>query len=62
MKQEDKLSIIDTMEKDINEHKKGGPWLINHRDTLPNKAWTIETTLSLKRKQKQDGMLLKYKY
>ena len=61
MKQEDKMSFVDAMEKEILDHKNGEHWSIVHRNTLPNKARPIKAIWSFKRKRKPDGELLKHK-
>ena len=61
MKQEDKLSFADAMEKEILDHEKGKHWSIVRRDTLPNNARPIKAIWSFKRKRKPDGELLKHK-
>ena len=61
MKQEDKMSSVDAMEKEILDHGYGKHWSIVHRNTLPNKARPIKTIWSFKRKRKPDGELLKHK-
>ena len=61
-KQEDKLSFVAATEKDINDHKEGGHWLIIHWDNIKNKALPIEEIWSFKKKPKLDGKLLKHKY
>ena len=38
MKQEDKLSFVDAVEKEITDHKEGVHLSIVHHDTLPNRA------------------------
>ena len=38
MKQEDKLSFVDAMEKEITDQKEGVHFSIVHHDTLPNRA------------------------
>ena len=43
MKQEDKMSFVDAMEKEILDHKNGEHWSIVHRNTPPNKARPIKT-------------------
>ena len=61
MKQEDKMSFVDAMEKEILDHENGEQWSIVHRNTLPKKAWPIKAIWSFKRKQNPDGELLKHK-
>ena len=61
MKQEDKMSFVEAMEKEISDQEAGGYWLVVHRDTLPNKARPIKAIWSFKRKRKPDGKLLKNK-
>ena len=61
IQQDDKLSFIDAMEKEITDHENGGHWSIFHRDTLPNKARPIKSIWSFKRKQKPIGEMLKHK-
>ena len=61
MKQEDKLSFIYAMEKEITEHKGEGRWSIFHHDTLPNKARPIKSIWYFKQKRKPDAEMLKHK-
>ena len=61
MRQEDKLSFVDAMEKEILDHEEGCHWSIVHRSTLPNTARPIKAIWSFKRKRKPDGELLKHK-
>ena len=61
MKQDDKLSFVEAMEKEINDHEQRGHWEIVHRDTLPTKAKPIKAIWSFKRKRAPDGSLLKHK-
>ena len=61
MKQEDKMSFVDAMEKEILDHKNGEHWSIVHHNTLPNKARPIKAIWSFKRKRNPDGELLKHK-
>ena len=42
MKQEDKMSFVDAMEKEILDHENGKHWSIVQRNTLPNKARPIK--------------------
>ena len=53
MKQDDKLAFVDTMEKEISDHKKGGHWSIVHHNTLPNKARPIKAIRSFKGNENQ---------
>ena len=43
MKQEDRLSFVDIMEKEIHDYEKGGHWTVSHRNTLTNKAQPIKS-------------------
>ena len=61
MKQEDKMSFVAAMEKEIADHEAGNHWSVVHRDTLPNRARPIKAIWSFKRKRKPDGELLKHK-
>ncbi|KAL7524874.1 hypothetical protein ACHAXR_002639, partial [Thalassiosira sp. AJA248-18] len=61
MKQDDKLSFVEAMEKEIDDHESRGHWHIVHRDTLPAKAKPIKAIWSFKRKRAPDGSLLKHK-
>ena len=61
MKQEDKMSFVAAMEKEIYNHKNGKHWSVVHRSTLPNKTRPIKAIWSFKRKRKPDGELLKHK-
>ena len=61
MKQEDKMSIIDAMEKEILDQENGEHWSIVHHNTLTNKARLIKSIWSFKLKRKPDGELLKHK-
>ena len=61
MKQEDKISFVEAMEKEISNHEAGGHWPVGHRDTLPKKARLIKEIWSFKRKRKPDDELLKHK-
>ena len=61
MKQDDRLSFIDAMEKEINDHESRTHWHVVHRDTLPAKAKPIKAIWSFKRKRAPDGSLLKHK-
>ena len=36
MKQEDNMSLVEAMEKEISDHEAGGHWSVVHRDTIPN--------------------------
>ena len=55
MKQEDKMSFVDAMEKEILYHKNGEHWSIVHRNTLPNKERPIKSIWYFKRKGNPDG-------
>ena len=55
------MSLVDTMEKEILDHKNGEHWSIVHQNTLPNKERPIKAIWSFKRKQNLDGELLKHK-
>ena len=61
MKEADRLSFVDAMEKEISDHENGNHWSVVHRNTLPNKARPIKAIWSFKRKRKPDGELLKHK-
>ena len=61
VKQEDKISFVDAMEKEILDHENGEHWSIVHRNTLPNKARPIKAIFSFERKRNPDGELLKHK-
>ena len=61
MKQEDRLSLMDTTEKEIHEHEEGGHCTVVYHNTLPNKALPIKSTWSFKSKCKPDGELLNHK-
>ena len=61
MKQEDRLSFVDAMEKGIHDNKEGGHWTVDHHNNLPQKAHPIKSIWSFKRKHKPDGQLLKHK-
>jgi hypothetical protein len=61
MKQDDKLSFVEAMEKEIDDHESRGHWHIVHRDTLPSKVRPIKAIWSFKRKRAPDGSLLKHK-
>ena len=61
MKQDDKLSFVEAMEKEINDHESRSHWAVVHRDTLPTKARPIKAIWSFKRKRAPDGSLLKHK-
>ena len=61
MKQEEKISFVDAMEKEIIDHKNGEHWSIVHRNTLPQKARPIKAIWYFKRDQKPDVELLKHK-
>ena len=60
-KQEEKMSSVDAMEKEILDHKNGEHWSIVHQNTLPNKARTIKAIRYFKHKQNPDGEILKHK-
>ena len=60
MKQEDKMSFVEAMEKEISDHEAGCQWSVVHRDTLPNKARPIKSIWSFKRKRKPESELLKH--
>ena len=62
MKQEDRISFVDAMEKEIHEHEEGGPWTVVHHNNLPNKSRPIKSIWSFKSRRKPDGELLKHKY
>ena len=53
MKQDDKLSFVEAMEKEINDHESRSHWSIVHRDTIPAKAKPIKAIWSFKRKEHQ---------
>ena len=61
MKQEDKMSFVDAMEKEISDHEAGGHCSVVHRDTLPKKARPFKEIWSFRRKGKPDVELLKHK-
>ena len=61
MKQEDKMSFVDAMKKEILDHKNSKHSSIVHCNTLPNKSLPIKSIWSFKRKQKPDGELMKHK-
>ena len=61
MKQEDKMSFVAAMEKEIYDHENGKHWSVVHRSTLPNKTRPIKAIWSFKRKRKPDGEVLKHK-
>ena len=46
MKQDNKISFVDAMEKEISDHEAGCHWSVVHRDTLPNKARPIKAIWS----------------
>ena len=62
MKQEDRLSFVDAMEKEIHDHEKGGHWNVVHLNTITNKANPIKPIWSFKKKRKPDGELSKHKF
>ena len=62
MKQDDRLSFVTAMEKEINDHEERNHWHVVHRDTLPAKAKPIKAIWSFKRKRAPDGSLLKHKH
>ena len=49
MKQEDKISFVDAMEKEILDHENGEHWSIVHCNNLPNKERPIKAIWSFKR-------------
>ena len=61
MKQEDKMSFVDAMKKEILDHENGEHWSIVHRNTLPNKAQPIKAIWSFKCKRNPYCVLLKHK-
>ena len=61
MKQEDNISFVDAMEKEILDHENGEHWSIVNHNTLTNKARHIKAIWYFKRKRKPDGELLKQK-
>ena len=61
MKQDDRLSFVAAMEKEINDHENRTHWHVVHRDTLPAKAKPIKAIWSFKQKRAPDGSLLKHK-
>ena len=61
MKQEDKMSFIEAMEKGISENEAGSHWSVIQRYTLPNNAITIKAIWYFKRKRKSDGEIFKHK-
>ena len=61
MKQEEKMSFVDAMEKEILDHENGKHWSIVHRNTLPNKERPIKSIWYLKHKRNPDGEILKHK-
>ena len=61
MKQKDKMSFVEAMEKEISDHEARGHWSVVHQDTLINKATPIKAIWSFKRKSKPYGELLKHK-
>ena len=42
MKQEDRLSFVNAMEKEIRDHEEGFHWTIVNRNTIPNKYFPIK--------------------
>ena len=62
MKQEGKLSLVDSIDKEINNHEEVGHWWIVHHNTLTNMERPMKEIWYFKRKQKPDGHLLKHKY
>ena len=61
MKQEDKMSFVEAMEKEIFDHEAGSHWSVVHCNTLLNKAIQIKSMWSFKTKRKPDGEILKHK-
>ena len=61
MKQEDRLSFVNAMEKEIRDHEEGFHWTIVNRNTIPNKDFPIKEFWSFKRKCKPYGEQLKHK-
>ena len=61
MKQEGRLSFMESMENEIHEHKEGGHWNAIHCNTIPNKYCPIKSIRLFKRKRKPDGEILKHK-
>ena len=61
MKQEEKMSFVDAIEKEILDLENGKHWSICHCNNLPNKERPIKAIWSFKRKRKPDCMLLKHK-
>ena len=61
MKEDNKISFCDAMEKEISDHKSGGHWLVVYCNTLTNKSIPIKEICSFKSKRKPDVKLLKHK-
>ena len=55
MKQEDRLSFVEAMEKKIRDHEEGGHWTVVHHSTLPNKSLPIKSIWSFNNKRKPHG-------
>ena len=62
MKQEDRISFVYSIEREMHDHEEGGHWTVVHRNTLPNKAFPIKPIFSLKKNHKPYGEILKNKY
>ena len=60
-KQQDIISFLDTMRKEIHDHEEGIHWNVVHRNTIPNKSRPIKSIWSFKRKRKPDEEILKHK-
>ena len=62
MKQEDKMSFVAAMEKEIADHEAGNHWSVVHRDTLPNRARPIKAIWSFKGNENQMARCLNKKH
>ena len=61
MKQEDKLYLVDAMEKEVSDHEERGHWTVVHHKNIPKNANPIKKIWYFKRKRKPDGDLLNHK-
>ena len=60
-KQENKLSFIHAMEKEVSDHKERDHWTVVHCKTLPKNSKPLKAIWSFKQSQNPDGDFMKHK-
>jgi hypothetical protein len=61
MTQEDAHLFVETMQKEVADHKLQNHWNIVHCSTVPKTAKPIQAIWSFKRKRRPEGTLVKHK-